>query len=625
MRLHILRFCFSNRNSAAQLNPEGQCYCVNSATPMVNIPIRINGTEPIEMKIMRIDLSTSAIEYTILGKKEIKKLFKKATKEDNSELRYLPFTVKQPGLYRLFKVKDITELEVRVQASEALVVNCPTASVKASSGKRSSDMCKGEMSNLSINVEGLAPLSVTYSRSVRGTPTVFNVQRIHPENYESPLLSGFISDGRLAESGDEGMHWARTQTMSIPLNETLGSNGEWMYEVDKVTDACGNEIDYKKSPEEEDSWSLKTPSLTHAINVHDRPLARFTQCDPQRPMHLPRGKSASLPVSLNGKPKEGPFHFQFVFTPFNKLNEATEHASDYQLKSYTAKTAEDAMMIREPGLYTLNKLTSKFCDGEILEPATCLVITPPEPSLTVEFDEIRDKCTASSIGLTADLTLVGSPPFDLYYRMIKDNGTPTIMTLKIEKARHQVRFTPEEPGHYAYEFFRLDDANYEKIKIEPTVRQEQTVKPLAGATFINATPQKSCVEESVEFEVKMQGTAPLTLHYDLIHRNKRVRFTDKNITSTKHKITTPPLKDGGDWSVALIAVEDQSGCKVALDSEAKVNVRFQRPKVAFAPVEGKYSMLAMEGKTVNIPMRLTGEGVSLPLNPYIHSHTDAQV
>lgn len=593
---------------AAQINPEATCFCIGDTSPFVTLPIRINGTQPINIELQRIDLESGSAEMISINHKELKKLLKKAPREDEPQLRNLPYTVKQPGLYRLTRVTDVSQLEVRIYRSEALVVSCPKANLKIS-GSQKRDKCKGDMSDIAMEVQGLAPLQITYSREIKGKPTVFSVQSIHPEGFESPLLAGFNSDGTLAQQGDGTLTWAQRREIIVPLNESLASAGDWGYSIDKVVDGCGNTVDYNALFEDGDYVVPKKSSLSHRLMVHDRPRIRFLGCDPQTPIDLPKGVSSELPLQLVSVRDDAPYSVRFAFTPHNKLQSASEHSPDAVFKDYSMKGLTQAISIKEPGLYSLKSFSSNFCPGEVMEPSSCLVITPPEPSMTMESDEILDKCTGSSIGLTIDLTLVGSPTFELSYRLIKDGGAPVVKTLTIDRTRHQVRFTPEDAGHYAYEFFSLRDKNYANVKLDSKInRVEQTVKPLAGASFIDAAPRKNvCIEEPVEFQVKMQGTPPLNLHYDLIHNGKRHRMSDKNITTSIHTIKTPPLTQGGEYALALTTVEDNSGCKIYLESEAKVNVRWQRPKAQFAPVEGKMHVRALEGKPVDIPIRLTGE------------------
>src|SRR5690606_15714948 len=145
--------------------------------PLINIPIRINGTTPFNMQIARTDLETNKVHIMEVNNKETKKLFKASRKADDSEVRFMTLTVKEPGLYQLRRMKDISTLDVRIYRSEALVVNCPKASVKTLSA--SSDRCVGDLSDFAISVEGLAPLKIKYGRTVqqhsaaKGKATVF--------------------------------------------------------------------------------------------------------------------------------------------------------------------------------------------------------------------------------------------------------------------------------------------------------------------------------------------------------------------------------------------------------------------------------------------------------------------
>lgn len=545
-----------------------------------------------------------------ISSKELKKLFKRAPpEEEDPALRYLPYTIKKPGVYRLAKVKDISELDVRVQRSEAVVVQCPVARIEASA-PRGKDACKGDVSDLSVVVEGIAPLKLRYSREMKGVPHLTNVERIHPENYQSPSANDPNSSSE-TEQTDIDLKWGQRRIIKVPINESLGLTGEWMYEIAQVGDACGNVVDYTSSREDGEPWAMKQGGLSHRIIVHPRPLVHFDHCDPQHAMQLPSNQMAGLPLEIEADTADGPFMLEYAFTPSSKLGPAAEHATDHVLKKHQLKAPTELVLIKEPGLYSLRSMSGRYCSSQILEPSTCLVVTPPRPSMSMEYDEIVDKCTKSSTGLTIDLTLVGTPPFDVAYRVVKDGGAPEVKVLHVERTRYQFRFMPEETGHYAYEFFQLDDKNYNGVKVDSTVnRVEQTVKPLAGASFMDLSPRrKCCIEESVDFNIKLQGTPPLTLNYDLIHNGRSRRLSESNITTHLHTIRTPSLVSGGDYSLALTSIEDQSGCKISLESEAKISVRFQRPKAQFGALDGKMSAKTLEGKEVGIPLRLTGEKV----------------
>src|SRR5579862_9054386 len=135
------------------LNPEGGCFCLDASKKSVNLPIRINQTNPILIELLRIDLETNQNETITLSAKQVKDLKKKADKllpkSDATSPRFLNFEVKRTGVYRLQKVVDESKLEVQRRLSDTLVVSCPKASITRSQV----DKCKGELSNLLLQVK----------------------------------------------------------------------------------------------------------------------------------------------------------------------------------------------------------------------------------------------------------------------------------------------------------------------------------------------------------------------------------------------------------------------------------------------------------------------------------------
>jgi nucleoporin POM152 len=106
--------------------------------------------------------------------------------------------------------------------------------------------------------------------------------------------------------------------------------------------------------------------------------------------------------------------------------------------------------------------------------------------------------------------------------------------------------------------------------------------------------------------VELSGEKPFTLEYELIHDGKRKKYKATNIDSDVFKIHTDPLIKGGEYSLALTSVQDNSGCNIFLNSEVKFTVRRQRPKVSFGQLEGKFKTIEVEGRRVELPLRLTG-------------------
>jgi nucleoporin POM152 len=136
---------------------------------------------------------------------------------------------------------------------------------------------------------------------------------------------------------------------------------------------------------------------------------------------------------------------------------------------------------------------------------------------------------------------------------------------------------------------------------------EQDVKPPASASLRRPSGTiDACIEEPVEMNVELSGEKPFILEYELIHDGKRKKYKATNIDSDVFKIHTDPLVKGGEYSLALTSVQDNSGCNIFLNSEVKFTVRRQRPKVSFGQLEGKYKTIEVEGRRVELPLRLTG-------------------
>ncbi|KAF8423779.1 hypothetical protein EV426DRAFT_601128 [Tirmania nivea] len=593
---------------AAMLNPDQNCYCLDdTSSSSIVLPIRINGTEPLIIQLMKADFETGELQTIDIKEKETKKLLKQAKRDEDPNLRYLQYTVKSPGLYRLTKVRDVSQLDVRITQSEALVVQCPRASIQVADVKKR-DRCSGDLSDLSVAIEGLAPLDIKYSRIVKDTPIMFQVSRIYTENFQSPLLSGWNKKESLLRDGTN-LKWGRRETINMPLNEALSSPGDWTYAIDSVRDACGNLRSYTRESEDGERLLPKAEHLSHTFTVHGRPQASFLRCDPLNPMSLPPGRETSIQFNLDFQKGDGPYTLQYVYSP-HENTEPGDKAIEPVVKDVKIKTQMSGITINEPGLYTLKSIANKYCQGEVMEPSTCLVITPPKPSVAITHENILDKCSASSVGVTIDVTLVGTAPFNLWYRLIRDGATTEVKKFVIDRTRYQATITPSTAGHYVYEFYRLDDKWNEGLVLDHTkLRVEQTIKPLAGATFADnvSVTRKACIEQPVEFKINLQGIGPWKLKYDLIHAGKRKHFEMKNITEPVYTIRTPSLNVGGKYGLALVTVEDVSGCQIFLDSEAKIDVRFEKPRAAFAPVDGKMSIRALEGKEVSIPLRMRGE------------------
>ncbi|KAJ5613474.1 Nucleoporin [Penicillium herquei] len=591
---------------SAILNPEREALCLDSSKNTVILPIRVNQTDPVLIEVLRLDLHTGENETLTIPSKQLKQIKKQAEKRhaslDPVPYRDLHIPIKKTGIYRLQRVVDESQLDVRTRTSDALVVSCPRALIKNSH----TDKCRGELSNLVLEVEGTPPLKIKYSRQVNYHDRGFSFQNIQPDNLRSPLLNQKPS-GALFSINQPDISWAQSQKIDVPLNESLNVGGEWFYAIEEVHDACGNVANYSSIFEDSERPSTKSLSQWHQFSVHERPRISLAGCNDQRPLEVARGDSVDLPVKFqsvgNGYTSDGPFSVVYTY----KSRVEVEGEEGLNEMALTLKSLDQKSPIREPGWYTLASVSSQFCPGDIMEPSSCYLHNPPEPEVSVKAEKVFDRCANNAVGLLVDLDLTGSPPFRLRYSIESSKGVIT-RTQHIDGLRTQLDFTPSEAGFYRYRFLDIEDSVYSprslKDKLPPL---EQDVKPPASAHFLGSREvRKACFGESVSADLAFLGEGPWTLQYELLHNGKRTKHVLESDTEMA-TITTDRLLNGGDYTLALTSVKDKSNCKRALKETLRINARSKPPQVAFGQMDKKRTVSAMQGSKIEIPLRLSGE------------------
>ncbi|KAJ5798205.1 Nucleoporin [Penicillium pulvis] len=591
---------------SAILNPERQALCLDSQRNTVTLPIRVNQTDPILIEVLRLDLNTGENETLTIPFKQLKQLKKQAEKRhatlDPVPYRDLYLPVKKTGIYRLQRVVDESQLDVRTRTSDALVVACPRALIKNSHTNK----CKGELSNLVLEVEGTPPLKIKYSRQVNHHDRGFSFQNIQPDNLRSPLLSQ-RPGGALFSINQPDISWAQSQKIDVPLNESLNVGGEWLYAIEEVHDACGNVANYSTVFEDAERPSTKSLAQWHQFSVHESPRISLSGCNDQRPLEVARGDSVDLPINFQavgtGYDGDGPFSVVYTYTDGSDA----QKSADSKETTLVLRSVDQKSPIKEPGWYSLTSVSSQFCPGDILEPASCYLHNPPEPELSVRAEKIFDRCANNAVGLLVDLDLTGSPPFRLRYSIENSKGAIT-KTQKIDGPRTQLDFTPSEAGFYRYRFLDIEDSVYSPRSLKDKVAPlEQDVKPPASAHFVGSREvRKACFGESVSVDLAFLGEAPWTLQYELLHNGKRTKHMLQSDSETA-TITTDKLVSGGEYTLALTSVKDKSNCKRTLKETVRFDARSKPPHVSFGQIDKKRSLSAMQGSKIEVPLRLSGE------------------
>jgi nucleoporin POM152 len=577
----------------------------------VDIPIRINQTEPILIELLRYDFETNQNETLVITSKEASRLVKKAknatpknerTENQALDLRY---ALKKTGIYRLQKVIDKSNLEVQRRASDAMVVTCPTAQVRVSRPHK----CNGELSDLVLDVRGTPPLKIRYSRAINDNDRSSSLQSVQPENFISPLIRQSAS-GPLVDPRNPDFTWARARSVPVPLNESLRIGGLWSYTIEEVHDAVGNIVNYTMHHEASHNPRLQAGPQHQEFTVHDRPKIAFRGCDSQNPLLVAKNRDITIPISLQstGKPLEWDMPVKVGYS-FSSMGSDEEGVKERRttMEEIVLKDGVSPPTIRDAGWYDLRSVSTRFCDGEVLEPASCLLQNPQEPDLSITSKDIFDECAGNSVGLEVDLSMVGTPPFRVQY-IVRHDGKGLPAAKYVESLRDQLQLVPNEAGRYNYEFTEISDKFYQSVPLQwKGLKLEQDVKPLASARFRHGYLRRhACIQEPLSFDVDLSGEGPWKVQYEIVHRGKRTRH-EVDIDASPYTLVTDKLKLGGEYSLALTGIQDKSGCKRTLNEEVKFDVRHDRPAASFGFIDGKRTVSALDHRTVKLPLRLKGE------------------
>ena len=530
-----------------------------------------------------------------------------STTDGSHSVVQFDYPVKKPGAYRLGKVLDEYKLEVQRRTPHTFVVPCPEARFKPSP---SAGRCLGDLSDLSLQVDGTPPLKIVYSRTINGKDHSFHFQSLQPDGFSSPLLGPIHSTNLLVPDGED-ISWARSQRVAVGLNESMHTGGDWEYSVDEVHDAFGNVVKFA-SPADDPEMRPRPKHLAQNFLVKERPRARLSGCDLRNPLKVARGDSKELPIAFQipgPTPDDSSHSLTWLFSPVDSLTSSGDHGDVVSIGSYNAKNARDHPKISAPGLYTLKSVASGACEGEIEEPSSCLLLNPLEPKLTLRSEDITDTCAGNSIGLRVDLDLIGTPPFVIRYD-VTSNGDVHSERVEVNAMRTQLELVPRVAGEHKYTFTQIDDDIYKGQLLKGSEYVlEQDVKPAASA-FIQQSSTKTniCLEEEIEADIILLGEPPFTLEWEIVHDGRRKQHRASGIENSRLKIKTDPLTRGGEYTLSLTSVQDKRACRNFLQDGVKVSVRRQRPRAAFGLLENRRNIRVIEDAKINLPLRLTGVG-----------------
>lgn len=631
--------------STAKINPEHENFCLAPDTKYAWIPVLLNNTElsslrythlPLvaspdaPVKAERYELSARELKAIKLQHEELSKSLVLATQPEeedeydeydddekdhnhsnlqkSQQMVYL--RISKPGIIKLEQVNGASNTQARLLPREVVVVPCPTVSFPKPPKHQTEDVLCSSQDNareLTINVYGVPPLSLRWAKYVNGHKEQFLVEGIEGEKARTHRVSEDASTSIAHQS--QVVEPGRVQ---IPLTVNLNDPGAYVYTLEEVVDGIGNLV---KIPH--DSMARFHTATTQTFFVLTRPSISFAHCSLENPKALLVGSEASMSIrAMEADHRDGPWDIALSYQPAEGTASKKDQPWTKVVKAEGPKP-DVSVAASTPGQYTITGIKGKYCTGTVFAPSDCKVVERPLPSAEIEWKRIHE-CSGDT-GVSANMILRGTPPFQVYYRVQRDNEAPREYSKTFSGSRGELTLQPERSGHYVFTFISLSDVYYKKTELKgPSI--EQIVHPLASADFADSHVAgkskraiSSCSGDNVDIAVDLKGTGPWNLDVQVIGPSSVETISFEDIKGSRKTLQIPIpaaiMADGGRFEVALVSVEDVYKCKRSLSVPGlMVNVKRSRPTARFYGTEQERRVSITENDEAKLPLRLTGSG-----------------
>ncbi|GLB35866.1 putative nucleoporin pom152 [Lyophyllum shimeji] len=629
--------------STAQLNPQGLSFCLSPPDNFVLIPVLLNNTHlaglTYSLTPLGRDEKPEIVELTAKDLKAIEQDRLEALQasrptvpardsddydeyDDEEEAiqglqspllqntqALVHIRLSRPGTLRLESVVDHSHVQARLsQPSTVTVVPCPTVEFADDDSIKDNVRCSGPDSDLQLTIQvvGVPPLSLRWLKTINGRREHF-------------LVEGIEDNGRQDQPAT-GTTRGAVQELKIPLTISLDTPGTYLYALEEVMDSVGNVVRVGSDASAAVSGSASQTKTTRSLVVLRRPTVSFTHCRPGSPTSLLIGSEAVVNIAVNDADEfDSPWEISLEYQPPLETEGGGKGNKRYKPWKKTFKTQGNRRSIdvraNAPGDYVILGVQGKWCSGDVLAPETCKVVEKPLPSAEIKWKRIHE-CSGDT-GVSASLVLYGTPPFQVYYTVQRDNEPPRELSKTFASSRGELTLQPERSGHYKFTFTRLSDTNYKQVELKgPSI--DQVIHPLAAADFVTAqagTKRRisSCDGGDVSVDVDLRGTGPWNLEMQVVSPRGSETFEIQGIETARKTIKIPIPKglesDGGTFEINIVSIEDAYKCKRPVSVPGiSVDVRAVKPTAKFYVSGNKRHVTVLENEPASLPLRLTGDG-----------------
>ncbi|KAF9245820.1 hypothetical protein BU15DRAFT_85502 [Melanogaster broomeanus] len=635
--------------STAHLNPDAHTFCLSPPSHTMLIPILVNNTTPANIRYSFTPLTyvegqsgTGRVEHVELSAKDLKATEQarleslhsvRAQIRDSSYDEYddddetpsdsplqktqslAHIRVTKPGTIRLERVLDSSGVAARlVHPLEVAVVPCPTAHYTDDSVSKPENAvrCAGDNSNvdLTIDIRGVPPLSLRWSKYVNGKKESFLVEGIEDSSPATRSHPGSLDVVRSSSR--------IPQILKVPLSLSVDSLGRITFVLESVIDGMGNVVSLDQGVGSEALLHsvVLDPKTTRSLNVLRRPSISFRNCGPGNPVPLLIGSEAPLSLYVaDSDPLDAPWNVDIKFEPSDDAKSGGKPIKPWKNTLQTQKQIL-GLSAGAAGEYTITGVRGKWCEGDVLSPEICKVVEKSMPTAEIEWKRIHE-CSGDT-GVSASLILHGAPPFQVYYSTQRDKEKPRELFKTFTSSRGELTLQPEHSRSLLLYLLPAQRCQLSRksSSMGPVSTRSYILWPLADFVSAGGWAKRvvnSCSGNMVDIEVDLRGTAPWNLELQIVGPRSTDSLEISDIKTSPARIQVPiPAKvdkEGGSFEVDLVSVEDTYGCKRSISVPGvSVNVRRVKPTAKFYSKNGHRQVTILEDEEADLPLRLTGDG-----------------
>ncbi|KAJ3045447.1 hypothetical protein HK097_001220, partial [Rhizophlyctis rosea] len=596
------------------INVDKSPFCLNSAAPTAVIPLTIRGTPPWAVDYEFWGFNGKYKKYVNVSIDGSDAITAAGREKKGRRTERYPLKVDETGVYRILGIRETAGEgalgEGRVVGKNlTAVVPCPEVRFDPADRDQTIDRCVGEKHSFNIHMTGTPPVAAWYSRRIGKTETLVSIMGEEGRWKGVPQFKA-----ELPNDVREMLERSAVREMTSNVKVKVDVAEEHFFRLLQITDGYNNTVDYPTDvtipPPEKGANVVHLTSIADALLVHGRrhPTVKFASCNDPK-IRIGLEDSVALPVEFTGN---GDYRLEWVHGPLEwQATIGDGLSTDVVDGPYTEHNIESniyQLKVKQSGVYTLQSVSDKFCQGTVEVPSSCSVQQTFPPTVNVTSKAIEQTCFGT-IGAEFDVSFTGEPPF--WVEIVTEHvesGDRDVVKKELSKGRDVISFQPKHPGSYRYTFERIGDANYRAGIIQPIETQQtftQKIHPHSNAVFTGPFKLTRCLNSTVGLDVKLDGSGPWVLGYEIMGGQQTRRFSVE-VEKPNYTVMPPAFETAGRYTVDLTDIKDKNGCsQVVKGQPVQIEILAQRPEAHFS-CRGPVAFL--EGGKAKLPVSVSGSG-----------------